>query len=85
MKTDELLSSEFIVRWDEGLESLLVVHPDRLRFPQPHVQIRSSTLDPMSCQQASQFIGERLVLLIPALRERYVNPETGMLRTESGT
>ena len=85
MKVDELLSSEFIVRWDDELQSLLVVHPDRARFPQPHVQIRSSTLEPMSWQQASQFIGERLVLLIPALRARYVNAETGMLPTDSGT
>ena len=85
MKSEELLSNEFKVRWDEQLQSLLIVHPDVARFPQPHVQIRSATLGPMSWQQASQFIGERLVLLIPALRDRYVDPATGLLRTERGT
>ena len=80
MEPSELLSNEFIVRWDDDLQSLVIVHPDGERFPRPHVQIRSSTLSEMTFEQASQFIGERLVLLIPALRERYVDPKTGVLR-----
>jgi len=80
MEPSELLSNEFIVRWDEELNSLVLVHPDGERFPQPHVQIRSSTLADMNFEQASKFIGERLVLLIPALRERYVDSTTGILR-----
>ena len=80
MDTSELLSNEFIVRWDEDLNSLVIVHPDGERFPRPHVQIKSSTLSDMSFKQASQFIGERLVLLIPALRQRYVDSTTGFLR-----
>jgi hypothetical protein len=80
MDPSELLSNEFIVRWDEELNSLVIVHPDGERFPRPHVQIRSSTLADMTFEEASQFIGERLVLLIPALRERYVDSTTGFLR-----
>ena len=80
METAELMSDTFIVRWDEDIQSLLIVHPDHERFPHPHVQIRSATLEGMNWQQASQFIGERLVLLIPALRARYVDPNTGALR-----
>ena len=80
MEPSELLSNEFIVRWDEELDSLVIVHPDGERFPRPHVQIRASTLADMPFEQASQFIGERLVLLIPALRERYVDSKTGVLR-----
>ncbi len=80
MDPSELLSNEFIVRWDEELNSLVIVHPDGEPFLRPHVQIRSSTLADMTFEQASQFIGERLVLLIPALRERYVDSTTGFLR-----
>jgi len=80
MEPSELLSNEFIVRWDETLDSLVIVHPDSSHFPTPHVQIRSSTLDGMSFEQACAFIGSRLALLIPALRERYVDPKTGELR-----
>lgn len=80
MDASEILSNEFIVRWDDQLNSLLIVHPNGKKFPSPHVQIRSSTLADMTFEQASQFIGERLVLLIPGLRERYVDPNTGVLR-----
>lgn len=80
MDPSELLSNEFIVRWDEELNSLVIVHPDGERFPRPHVQIRASTLADMNFEQASQSIGERLVLFIPALRERYVDATTGFLR-----
>jgi len=80
METTELLSNEFTVRWNEQIESLVIVHPDSAKFPLPLVQIPASTLEHMSWQEASQFIGERLVQLMPALRERYVDPGTGMLR-----
>ncbi len=83
MKSSDLLSDAFLVRWDEKLRSLLVVHPDAQQFPEALVQIREATLDEMNFQTASQFIGERLVLLIPALRARYVDPSTGMLRGDS--
>lgn len=80
MGLSELLSNEFIVRWDNDLEGLVIVHPDGERFPGPLMQIRLSMLSEMTFEQASQFIGERLVLLIPALRERYVDSKTGVLR-----
>ena len=85
METFDFLSDKFIVRWDPQLASLLVEHPDSVNFPQPLVQIRASTLEGMSWQEASQFIGERLVLLMPTLRERYVDPATGMLHGLSAT
>jgi hypothetical protein len=83
MEMSELFSNQFIVQWNDDMQSLLIIHPDGAKFPHPLVQIRSSTLTEMNCQEASQFIGERLVLLIPALRELYVNPETGSLRESS--
>ena len=79
MEPTELFSNEFAVRWDPQLASFLIVHPNTAKFPQPFVQIRSTTLESMSWQEAAQFIGERLILLMPALRERYVDPSTGML------
>ena len=85
MEPTELRSSEFTVRWNEQIASLVIVHPDSAKFPLPLVQIRASALEDMSWQEASQFIGERLVLLIPALRERYVDPSTGILRGLSAT
>lgn len=71
MLKPEFLSDEFQVRWDEALNSLLLVHP---KHPEPPmVRIRAETLSRMSFAAASQFIGERLVLLMPGLRQRYVD------------
>lgn len=80
MEMRDLFSNEFFVRWDEEQRCLLVVHPDQRRFPEPLVTIRESTLAEMNFSSAAEFIGSRLALLIPALRDRYVDPSTGLLR-----
>jgi len=80
MNPSELLSDQFTVRWDASLDSLVIVHPDPSAVPGNVVQIRSSTLANMSFAEASQFIGERLVLLMPSLRKRYVDESTGLVR-----
>ena len=80
METKELFSNEFLVRWDEEHRCLFVVHPDRRTFPEPLVTIRESTLSEMNFEAAAEFIGSRLALLMPALRDRYVDPATGLLR-----
>ena len=85
MEPTDLLSNEFVVRWDTQLASVLIVHSDVAKFPQPLVQIRSETLATMNWRDASQFIGERLILLMPALRDRYVDPSTGMLPALNAT
>ena len=82
MKADDVLSNELTLRWDNGLRSLLVIHPS---LPDPLIQIRSSTLEQMTWQEAAKFIGERLVLLIPSLREMYIDPGTGMLPEDRAT
>lgn len=74
-----ILSSTFTVSWDNERQSLLILHPDRELFDFPLIEISGSTLDEMEWQKASQFIGERLVLLIPELREKYIDPKTGRL------
>ena len=80
MNAHSMLSDSLTVRWDAQLESLVIEHPDSANFPEPIVRIRSATLAPMSFADASAFIGERIVLLIPALRARYVDPATGFVR-----
>lgn len=80
MEMQELFSNEFFVRWDDQRRCLLLVHPDRAKFPEPLVTIRESTLAEMNFATAAEFIGSRLALLIPALRDRYVDSETGVVR-----
>ena len=81
----EIFSDEFLVRWDDELKRLVLLHP---KHPNdPLVRIAATTLSDMSFQQACQFIGERLVLLMPSLRQRYVDDSTtpGKMRAASLT
>ena len=65
-----ILNDRFIVRYDETLQSILIVPPDEKVVPGAIVRIRDDTLDKMNFLEGSQFLGERLLLLIPQMRER---------------
>lgn len=66
-----ILNDTFIVKYDDDLESILIIHPDEAVSSTPLVRIRADTLSQLDFLEASQFLGERLMLLIPQLRERY--------------
>jgi hypothetical protein len=78
----KILNDKFIVKYDEGLQSLLIMHPDEKQVSNPLVTIRTETLSKMSFLEASQFLGERLMLLIPQLRERYKNDLAKLAKAE---
>ena len=82
MNERDLLSSDLHIRWSAATDSLEVMHSDTERFPDPLVQVRASTLSDMSFDQAAKFIGETVVLLVPELRNRYVDPQSGQ-RTDA--
>ena len=64
-----VLSNRLEVEYDDGRGAVLIRHPDRQHFQSPLVEIRRETLNEMSLKAAAEFIGERLILLTPALRE----------------
>ncbi len=78
----KLLNDTFIVKYDDAMRSILIVHPDETKVPGPVVQIRAETLDKMSFLEASQFLGERLMLLIPQLRDRYAKDLDKLAKAE---
>jgi hypothetical protein len=73
MSEINIFNDTFIVKYDEDLNSLLIIHPDQKIMSRPIVQIRAETLDEMNFLQATQFLGERLMILIPQLRDRYAD------------
>jgi len=77
-----IFSDTFIVRFDEETQSLLIIHPDESVMSRPVMQVRAETLDKMSFLEASQFIGERLLILIPQLQSRYAE-DLESLRNEN--
>jgi hypothetical protein len=66
-----IFSNSFAIEYDEVRDAVLIWHPDRQLFPRPLVEIRNETLQGMSFDEASRFIGSRLLLLMPALREMF--------------
>ena len=64
----EVVHHELIVQWDPKARRLLILHPDRSRYPGPLAEVDTGTLDGMSDQEASRFIGECLTRLMPDLR-----------------
>ena len=77
-----LLNDTFIVKFDDELQSILIIHPDETTVPGPVVRIRAETLEKMDFLEASQFLGERLMLLIPQLRERYADDLARLAKAE---
>ena len=77
-----IFNDTFIVKFDEETQSLLIIHPDETVMSRPLVQVRTETLDKMSFLEASQFIGERLLILIPQLQSRYAE-DLEKLRNEN--
>ena len=66
-----ILSDNFMVEYDKKKDALLIRHKNTQTYPTPLVEIKRDTLSTMTLSQASQFIGERLILLIPSLRDLF--------------
>jgi hypothetical protein len=84
MAIDEVLTNHIIFRWDESSRRLFVIDADPVGAPKPIAQIEYSTLDKMSWPEASQFIGEFVTLLVPALRSRYSSEFAGSKESTDG-
>lgn len=65
------LSNTLIVEFDTPTGNVLVSHPDRSRIPSPLVTIRPETLETMEFDEAAHFLGTRLLLLMPGMREHF--------------
>jgi len=73
-----IYSDTFTIKFDNETKHILIIHPDHQN---PIVTIRPETLDKMDFTQAAQFLGERLLILIPQLQERYAD-DLAKLRQE---
>lgn len=64
-------SDKLIVNFDNETKSLLISHPDVQEFPYPLVTLREETYSSMSFDEFAAFLGARLLLLMPAMREQF--------------
>ena len=68
MQANEILTNQFVLRYDEASEVLRIftVHEgNETQFP---IELRLATLQDMGSEKASKWVGETLLLLIPAMR-----------------
>ena len=70
MKVGDILTNEFLVRYDESTSRLLI-YPLKNGKPDSDVPISShlSTLKEMGKDSAAEWVGQTLMLLIPSIRE----------------
>ena len=65
------LSDLLNVRYDDKLKSVVIEHPDKGEFPTPLVQVREETYAGMTFEKLAEFLGARLLLLMPAMRDHF--------------
>ena len=80
----EFLSSSLYVEFDSTSKNLLIYQADRVRFPDPLVTIRESTYSKMNLNEVIEFVGSRIVLLIPQLREQFKEELERLASSETG-
>jgi hypothetical protein len=80
----DFLSETLIVHFEPASKSLLIRHPDRDAFPDPLVTIREETYSGMSFEEACEFVGSRVMLLIPQMRQQYGDELRRLSASEQG-
>lgn len=68
MKVKDILTNDFTVRYDAATEAVLIytqLNPPPGTVP---IRLRLSMLKDMGKEEASRFLGERILLLIPETR-----------------
>ena len=66
-----IYSDQLLVRFDAERRSLVIEHPNPRGVINPVIEIALDTLTSMNFQEASQFVGERLILLMPGIRPHF--------------
>ncbi len=80
----DFLSETLTVRFDATTKSLLILHPDKEKIAQPLVQVREETYSTMSFDEAAEFIGARILLLMPAMRKHFDADIQRLASSETG-
>ena len=63
-----VLSNQLDIRWDEEADALLINYAGENKLPEPLIRIRAETIQDMTLAEASEFIGSRVLLMMPGLR-----------------
>lgn len=71
MKVKDVLTNEFHVRYEEAHQRLAIYTlKDGKPASDVPISLRLAMLEGMGPDEAAKFVGERIMLLVPTLRER---------------
>jgi hypothetical protein len=80
----KFLSDKIIVKFDTSSENIQIFNPNEREFPDPLVNIAKNTYSDMSFTDAAEFLGSRLLLLMPSMREHFKDELAQLASSEHG-
>lgn len=70
MGVEKVLTNDFELHYDEATNRLLVYAFERGKKPEVPITLTLATLKDMGPEKASKWVGETVLLLIPAMRKQ---------------
>jgi hypothetical protein len=69
MDIEKVFTNDFELHYDEATERLLVYALEKGKKPAVPIALKLATLQGMGSEKASKWVGETVLLLIPAMRK----------------
>ena len=69
----DVLSDALVVRFDPDSRSVIIEHAGQSTVATLLVQIRPETYSTMAFEQMAEFLGSRLLLLMPSMRAAFAS------------
>ena len=80
----KFLTDNLIVEFDRDSESIYVKNSNVREFPDPLVNIRKETYSDMTFMETCEFLGSRILLLMPSMREQFKDEIARLAASEHG-
>ena len=79
-----VFSDSLTVRFDPKTKSLFIAPDAEKKNGEPLVQVREETYSAMTFDEAAEFVGARILLLMPGMRKRFDAEIQRMASSETG-
>lgn len=77
MDTEQVLTNDFVLHYDEDTDRLLIYALENGKKPEFPIALKLKTLTEMGPQEASKWFGDTVLLLIPAMRKHLFHLTSG--------
>ncbi|MGH8550155.1 MAG: hypothetical protein ACRERU_16440 [Methylococcales bacterium] len=70
MSIEKVLTNDFVLHYDDETERLLIYPLEQGEKPEIPIALKVSMLSEIGAKEASKWVGETILLLIPAMRRK---------------